>query len=222
MCREHPLVSSYSVGAGFISNKAEIERISAKYRGYKERAINPTLAMEEIANYLQSVVKKNFESEGRRKGGSWPALKKDTIRKKLQLVGAGGGVRLQGGYAFGGGFFIRPKGSSGVTGVFRPTGGAIHVYEPVRLTDRLYNAAIGKTSESIRVVEKYSAVIGVKGSVEYAAVQKNGGGNNIPARDYLMIDESDRIDMLHIVEDWIFQTSIGGQRRPKGMGGYVY
>lgn len=205
----------------FSASKTEIAAIAAKYTKIGEKVADTTPAMDLIADYLQLIFEKNFESWGRRKGGSWPALKQATIKKKLRLVGAGGGHRLQGGYAFGGGFFIRPKGSSGVKGVFRPAQGAIHVYEPVRLTDRLFNAASGKSSETVRQTLHNKALVGVEG-IPYAKVQRFGGGNKIPARDYMMVDEQDRIEMLRILETYIFQVTIGGQRRPKGLGGFVF
>jgi phage gpG-like protein len=225
MCREYPLVSYNDLTyARFGTNKAEIEKIANKYRLTAKQVTDTAPVMRSIADNLQIIFKRNFESQGRRKGGSWPALKQETIKHKLRLVGQGGGHRLQGGRAFGGGFFIRPKGSSGITGVFKPTAGALHVYEPVRLTDRLFNAATGQTSETVKEVTRYKAIVGVQG-IPYAKVQRDGGGNSIPARNYMMVDEADRIEFLHLLEDHIFLYYAAGSgfvRRAKGLGGYVF
>jgi phage gpG-like protein len=224
MRREYPLVSYNDLTyARFGTNKEQIEKIANKYRLTAKQVTDMEPVMRSIADNLQIIFKRNFESQGRRKGGSWTALKPETIKHKLRLVGQGGGHRLQGGSPFGGGFFIRPKGSS-VTGVFKPTTGAIHVYEPVRLTDRLFNAATGQTSETVKEVTRYKAIVGVQG-IPYAKVQRDGGGNSIPSRNYMYVDEGDRIEFLHLVEDHIFVYYAAGSgftRRAKGLGGYVF
>lgn len=46
-------------------------------------AVNPKVAFNVIASDLMNVIGANFESQGRRGGGSWKFLQPDTIRRKL-------------------------------------------------------------------------------------------------------------------------------------------
>jgi phage gpG-like protein len=208
----------------FTPSKGDIDRIVAKYAGMERRRINTVPVMKDIADYMQALIQRNFESSGRRKGGSWPALKKDTIRRKLQLVGQAHEVKLQGGHPFGGGFFI--KGGGGVLKKFGQ-GQPKHVYEPVRLTDSLYDALVHNGYGGVREAKQDKALIGFKKrAIPYGATQRYGGGNNVPSRDFMMMDNSDRIYMLRLVEDYIFSSFFTpqefGTRRPRGLGGYVH
>jgi len=187
--------------------------------------------LRDLVPYVKGLIRANFESEGRRRGGQWAHLKPDTIKRKMQLVAYGAGAeRIIRGTPFGGGFITFSGGR--ITGAFKPTkkGQAKHIWEPVRLTDRLFDAATGTTSDSYILVTPKDLVVGVQ-NIPYARLQRFGGHNNVPSRDYLYMTELDKINLMREFEDWVygqyvgiigFEGMPGVGRRKRGYGGYVY
>ena len=203
----------------------DMQPILDKYDLTVKRLENMEPAMREVAKYIKGLIKANFESEGRRRGGSWAKLKDATIRKKARLVAGSTGLTITG-MSASGGFTTRRGSRFGPT--LRPSnrkGVPKHIWEPVRLTDRLYNAAVGRTDESIIDVGNNYVIIGVVG-IPYAQLQRFGGGrNHVPGRDYLYVTQDDRIRMMQVIEDYVYEYWFGGvigAKRSRGYGGYVY
>jgi phage gpG-like protein len=221
---EYPLVIDKQF-TGFSVTVENMQPILEKYNLTIDRAEHMEPAMRLIGRHIKDLIRANFESEGRRRGGSWAALKPATIRKKMRLVAGTSGLTITGSNPHGG--FTTKRGNK-----FGPTlhpvnrkGVPKHVFEPVRLTDRLYNAAVGHTDESVGEIGARHVIVGVEG-IPYAQVQRFGGGKNkIPGRDYLLITQADRIRMMQIIEDYVYEQWFGGvsgAKRTRGYGGYVY
>lgn len=59
-----------------------IQRQAVKQASSTRRAINFRPVMEEIALDMMRITDQNFQTQGRRGGGSWKKLKPDTVRRK--------------------------------------------------------------------------------------------------------------------------------------------
>ena len=64
----------------------------------------------------------------------------------------------------------------------------------LKLSGALEAASVGTGANHIEEISNNELTFGVRG-VPYAAVQQEGGGNNIPAREYMAVSE-DTVDQL--------------------------